>query len=280
MSKQMKIILGVIGAVLVIVIFVILIVVSRTTPGGETSVFSEITDVEYSRIDSIANSVKTVSDIDACNQLGNKSAKDECLYQAIQTLKDPTLCDRILDAEDKDSCKAFIFIDQIRAGGEEGMCLTLQTPVWRSKCIIEAVQAGATLEFCDTLIGDEKLNCFDRVQFIKAFEEGGETCASIINEDVRGECFSAIGSVSKDDLVSTEPAADLTDSDKDKLSDTEEKQLGTNPNLSDTDKDDLSDYDEVKVYKTDPLSMDSDGDGYTDKVELDGGYNPLGPGRL
>ncbi|MFA6474648.1 MAG: hypothetical protein WCV88_00420 [Patescibacteria group bacterium] len=47
----------------------------------------------------------------------------------------------------------------------------------------------------------------------------------------------------------------------------------------DTDKDGLRDIDE-KRYGTDPLKADTDGDGFTDKEEIDNGYNPNGPGRL
>lgn len=43
----------------------------------------------------------------------------------------------------------------------------------------------------------------------------------------------------------------------------------------DTDKDGLSDYEEINVYQTNPLSADTDGDGYLDKIEIMNGYNPL-----
>jgi len=68
--------------------------------------------------------------------------------------------------------------------------------------------------------------------------------------------------------------------DKDGLTDEEEILLGINPNRVDTDFDGLSDYDEVKIYFTDPIDVDSDKDGYLDGVEVDKGYNPIGPGRL
>lgn len=48
----------------------------------------------------------------------------------------------------------------------------------------------------------------------------------------------------------------------------------------DTDRDGLSDYDEVITYKSDPNKKDSDGDGYTDKEEVDAGYDPTGSGKL
>ena len=79
----------------------------------------------------------------------------------------------------------------------------------------------------------------------------------------------------EDDIV--EPLSDL---DKDGLTDEEEILLGINPNRVDTDFDGLSDYDEVKIYFTDPIDVDSDKDGYLDGVEVDKGYNPIGPGRL
>lgn len=45
----------------------------------------------------------------------------------------------------------------------------------------------------------------------------------------------------------------------------------------DSDLDGLSDYAEITIYKTNPFSADSDGDGYPDGVEIANGYNPLNP---
>lgn len=70
------------------------------------------------------------------------------------------------------------------------------------------------------------------------------------------------------------------DTDQDGLSDQEEAMLGTNINIVDTDIDGLSDYEEVKIYGTDPLLADTDGDTYTDGDEVRNGYNPLGAGKL
>jgi len=50
-------------------------------------------------------------------------------------------------------------------------------------------------------------------------------------------------------------------------------------NVVDTDKDGLSDSEE-SLLGTDPTKTDSDGDGYLDKAELDGLYNPAGSGKL
>jgi outer membrane protein OmpA-like peptidoglycan-associated protein len=65
------------------------------------------------------------------------------------------------------------------------------------------------------------------------------------------------------------------DSDKDGLSDTIEKELGTDPNKADTDGDGLYDGTEVKRTKTDPLKVDTDGDGLNDGNEFRYKTNPL-----
>lgn len=44
--------------------------------------------------------------------------------------------------------------------------------------------------------------------------------------------------------------------------------------LNDSDKDGVSDYDEINLYKTNPYTADTDGDGYTDGVEITKGFNP------
>lgn len=67
------------------------------------------------------------------------------------------------------------------------------------------------------------------------------------------------------------------DSDDDRLSNAQEIELGTNPQLSDTDDDGLSDYDEIYVYETDPLNPDSDGDGLQDGDEPHIGLDPTNP---
>ncbi|MFA5886753.1 MAG: hypothetical protein WC863_03155 [Patescibacteria group bacterium] len=76
------------------------------------------------------------------------------------------------------------------------------------------------------------------------------------------------------------PVNSSVDSDNDGLVDVEERLAGTNINVIDTDGDTLSDYEEVKIYQTNPLSADSDGDSYLDGAEVKNGYNPNGPGKM
>ena len=72
-----------------------------------------------------------------------------------------------------------------------------------------------------------------------------------------------------DDLPGTD------DTDGDGLSDTEEGQLGTDPNDPDTDGDGLTDGAEVNTHETDPLDPDTDDGGVTDGAEVDNGTDPL-----
>lgn len=58
------------------------------------------------------------------------------------------------------------------------------------------------------------------------------------------------------------------DCDKDGLTDSEEKAIGTDPCNIDTDGDQLTDFEEVRTYRTDPLKSDTDGDNLGDFAEL------------
>lgn len=70
------------------------------------------------------------------------------------------------------------------------------------------------------------------------------------------------------------------DADSDGILDADEKAQGLNPAEYDTDGDGLSDKAELEQYKTDPKKADTDGDTFWDGNELLNGYNPLGPGRI
>lgn len=77
------------------------------------------------------------------------------------------------------------------------------------------------------------------------------------------------------------------DYDKDKLTNIEEKNYGTDYENIDTDFDSLSDYDEIngvkskdgtRTYILDPLSDDTDSDGLRDDTEIKLGLDPTNPG--
>lgn len=67
------------------------------------------------------------------------------------------------------------------------------------------------------------------------------------------------------------------DCDGDGVSNLEEIELGTDPQVLDSDDDGLADGEEVNTYLTDPLLEDTDGDGLTDGFEVRYGLDPLSP---
>lgn len=70
------------------------------------------------------------------------------------------------------------------------------------------------------------------------------------------------------------------DQDRDRLTDQEEAQFGTDASKADTDGDGLYDYEELKIYSTDPKNPNTDGDGVSDGDEVKRGTNPGGGGDL
>ena len=72
-----------------------------------------------------------------------------------------------------------------------------------------------------------------------------------------------------------QPAVDDADDDGDGLTNAEEVDPGTDPNLADTDEDGLTDGQEVLEIGTLPLTADSDGDGVLDGDEVAQGTDPL-----
>ena len=82
-------------------------------------------------------------------------------------------------------------------------------------------------------------------------------------------------------LESSEATVEITigsgissDSDGDGLTDEEEANIGTNPNLADSDGDGLIDSDEID-RGTNPLDPDTDGDGFSDFDEIADGSSPV-----
>lgn len=76
------------------------------------------------------------------------------------------------------------------------------------------------------------------------------------------------------------PSNAADDLDRDGVSNEEEQKRGLSSEEFDTDGDSISDKDEIDIWKTDPTKADTDGDGYPDGLEVVGGYNPNGEGKL
>lgn len=79
------------------------------------------------------------------------------------------------------------------------------------------------------------------------------------------------------DSEELEDDEETLDSDRDGLTDAEERELGTNKYRLDSDQDGLFDKEEVKIYLTDPLNPDTDNDGILDGEEVRKGSDPKDP---
>ena len=125
-----------------------------------------------------------------------------------------------------------------------------------------------------------KPSSVDPLSDINYIEDDQVKTDNNVNQDIVEDDLGS--NLLDDEVIEEEPIDELIiqDSDNDGLSDDDEIQLGTDINKTDTDDDKLFDYEEVRVYKTDPLNPDSDGDGFIDGEEVLGGYDPLGSGKL
>lgn len=81
-------------------------------------------------------------------------------------------------------------------------------------------------------------------------------------------------------LALTACPADSVDTDGDGLTDDQEAELGSDPNLVDTDGDGLEDGVEVNEVGSSPTDADSDDDGYDDGDEIEAGSDPTDASSL
>jgi hypothetical protein len=81
-------------------------------------------------------------------------------------------------------------------------------------------------------------------------------------------------------MMNTSTYTAAIDADLDGIPNSEEATLGTSNRDFDSDHDGISDWDEIHTWKTNPMVIDSDGDGFSDGIEIIRGYNPLGKGTL
>jgi outer membrane protein OmpA-like peptidoglycan-associated protein len=91
---------------------------------------------------------------------------------------------------------------------------------------------------------------------------GSDSINALVVNDRNDYFWSFLGG-----LTVTAPGGD-PDRDNDGLTNEQEEQLGTNPDVADTDGDGLGDGEEVNMYKTSPLKADSDDDGLNDGDEV------------
>lgn len=247
---------------MVIVIITIMLVVVRRPSERVAAPAVTPTGVpapEQQKLDKAVSEVFLTGDPTECQDAGTRPAIDQCYFRIATSRYDIQLCEYIFDVARKTRCQGLNIAKQVADGGDPELCVSIVDTDARHRCLIIAVENGVDEDFCGLFSGEESVNCSDEVNLLAGQAGDSSACAAIINEDLREECYpieEVQTPAEVEPRIEAEPAAP-TDSDNDGLTDEEEEQYGTDPNNPDT-----------------------DGDGFDDLTEIEGGYNPLGPGRL
>lgn len=169
------------------------------------------------------------------------------------------------EGEEYDSCVWLVAREQMKAE----LCASIVSSEQKDSCIESAViqlaESENSIKVCDQISNTEgKLRCEERIEPTDA-----SNCVARYGE---GEQCNAVASLEQavkrgDFAACSELSAELQDSCYDVVG------------VTDVDRDGLTASDEA-YYGTNPLSSDSDGDGYKDGDELNAGFNPNGPGLL
>lgn len=157
---------------------------------------------------------------------------------------------------------------------------------WQKK---DAVKVGEFITALDTFIVEKMPRVNDALASVSdihkpnaslAQENFIRTAQSLTDVIIRVRNQSSVGGAVIR-ILSPEVITRLqNDFDRDGITNDEEKKIGTNPRDFDTDGDGLSDKKELDVYKSDPKNPDTDGDGFWDGQEMIKGFSPLGAGKF
>lgn len=214
------------------------------------------------------------------------------------------------------ACRRRTVNKQAREFKSSEMCVVLEGEE-RVACVYVVIKETLDVKDCDALDGDERDHCKDQVIRLSAQDSlelalcagiGNETekanCETIVTKKIvsSGRCVElgvdpslcnvrevvsqAVRSMDFDicnDLQGDQKdrcikEVDLAKQEAQFLEEPEPTPEEPVDGTLDSDFDGITDEDERNVYGTDPFNPDSDNDGFSDKTEIDGGFNPLGSG--
>lgn len=181
-------------------------------------------------------------------------------------------CDQTRNPE---KCNASVAADLAQSTGKVSFCNELTAEAY-DNCVGLAALTSKSLIACQQIKDQEKetacANAVDALLHPAVLEVDAETQAAI-------DAHNPDGCLAMTDETKREICLELVgvpDRDLDGLNQEEEITLGSSDTNIDSDADGLSDTDEVNIWKTNPAKADTDGDSYSDGVEVKAGYNPLG----
>jgi hypothetical protein len=174
-------------------------------------------------------------DISVCEKLQG-GQKEDCLWGVANAKQDEKICERLKEEVSQTACADAILFDQAIRSSKIALC--------------DKITRSLTKEGCE--------------QYILG-PITPDTCAA------RGKdaAYCEMLSVSEQAIKAQDRSmCDVLKEDQEKLC--QERVVFDDPDF-----DGLDSGSEKNVYKTDPRKTDTDGDGYSDKQEIDTGHDPL-----
>jgi hypothetical protein len=162
-----------------------------------------------------------------------------CWWKLIKQEADSSLCQYLFSSVDQEKCFSYCSRIEYEEADKFDDCALLKVELDQSLCqinILENKEEG----FCENLRGMQL--CKDI--FIWQNANNIKNCEPIIDETLKRECLGAFGD--------SQAKYDIMDLDNDGLTNLQETEIGTDPKRADT-----------------------DGDGFNDGIEVDGGFDPL-----
>lgn len=191
--------------------------------------------------------IKTTN-ISVCKQILDARVKNLCFGELALLTANLENC-RLIDSDQEiKDCQDSVRMKKAESGNDLKACLEIQQPMLQKTC----VQGVAAKDFknadCQVLNQEElKNSCLsEKYLFVAKAEKKEDNCFKIPNPYYKANCLSEIRKVSLN---------------------------------SDADKDSLNFLKEI-INGTDPNKFDTDGDGFSDGVEVKKNYNPVGQGSL
>lgn len=187
--------------------------------------------------------VMTQKNLESCKLLREKD-KDSCYLDIANSNDDKKICELISKQAIHDSCLENFALKEALGDKNVKSCYNLASTT-KDDCLSDYFRNFSNVKDCTAVEGVDRQKCLDLVNNAQAYKLGDSNLCNLVVDDVmRENCKKVIKNVP-------------LDSDKDGLSDSDERSFGTNPSDVDTDNDSLSDYDEIFKYKTNPLENDS-----------------------
>lgn len=191
--------------------------------------------------------------------------KTSCVWKIARENYNSDTCNLIEEKNEKQECANSIYRALAFRDLDISWCEKISGDIIRGRCVNTLSEEIAKNKGCEGTGIDQSV-C-DRQDNLSAAiaKEDPDVCMTLVEKDDQIACLDTVGS---------------GDRDHDGLNAFLETKLGSSDTSLDSDSDGLSDIDEYNLYKTNPGKADTDDDGYNDKQELEGGYNPLGSGKL